>query len=198
MFTGWKRPEIVFAIWSVLALLAGLGADWLVTQFTNRVRVNTSVLVTGVLVLVLLLPSMFSAYQRDLSFFLIPDTRQQALHWIEQNVPANTHILREWGTPEVELSPQGYLVDSAPAVFDTTTVDFDIAAREQPQIGRRAYLFRSTGSIIKFPGFLAVYRESVDDAAPSARSTPSLLLASTCCWPSDSPVRLFRASSVMT
>src|SRR5215208_1838024 len=33
----------------------------------------------------------------------------------------------------------------APAVFDTTTVDFDIPAREQPQIGRRSYLFRATG-----------------------------------------------------
>src|SRR5918992_1397765 len=38
----------------------------------------------------------------------------------------------------------------APAVFDTTTVDFEI---EQ-------YLFRSTGSIIKFQGFLVLYREA--------------------------------------
>src|SRR5689334_6129829 len=37
----------------------------------------------------------------------------------------------------------------APAVFDTTTVDFDLGA----------YLFRSTGSIVKFQGFLALYRE---------------------------------------
>jgi len=51
----------------------------------------------------------------------------------------------------------------APAVFDTTTVDFDIPAREQPQIGRRSYLFRSTGSIIKFPGFLALYREAREE-----------------------------------
>src|SRR5205085_6297271 len=32
----------------------------------------------------------------------------------------------------------------APAVFDTTTVDFDIPANEQPNIGRRSYLWRST------------------------------------------------------
>jgi DNA topoisomerase I len=51
----------------------------------------------------------------------------------------------------------------APAVFDTTTVDFDIPAKEQPQIGRRSYLFRSTGSIIKFPGFLALYREAREE-----------------------------------
>src|SRR6478752_948655 len=42
----------------------------------------------------------------------------------------------------------------APAVFDTTTVDFDLPAAEQPQIGRRNYLWRSTGSIVKFQGFL--------------------------------------------
>ena len=56
----------------------------------------------------------------------------------------------------------------APAVFDTTTVDFDIPAREQPQIGRRNYLFRSTGSIIKFQGFLALYREAREEGDSKA------------------------------
>jgi DNA topoisomerase-1 len=51
----------------------------------------------------------------------------------------------------------------APAVFDTTTVDFDIASREQPDIGRKSYLFRATGSIIKFQGFLALYREAREE-----------------------------------
>src|SRR5580704_13769664 len=41
----------------------------------------------------------------------------------------------------------------APAIFDTTTVDFDL--------GR--YLFRSTGSVIKFTGFLTLYRESHEE-----------------------------------
>jgi DNA topoisomerase I len=51
----------------------------------------------------------------------------------------------------------------APAIFDTTTVDFDIPASTQPDIGRRSYLFRSTGSIIKFQGFLALYREAREE-----------------------------------
>src|SRR6185436_7450730 len=51
----------------------------------------------------------------------------------------------------------------APAVFDTTTVDFDIAAPEQPDIGRKSLLFRATGSIIKFQGFLALYREAHEE-----------------------------------
>ncbi|HWG54441.1 MAG TPA: type I DNA topoisomerase [Gemmatimonadaceae bacterium] len=41
----------------------------------------------------------------------------------------------------------------APAVFDTTTVDFDL--------GR--YLFRSTGSVVKFEGFLVLYRAAHED-----------------------------------
>src|ERR1051326_3117499 len=51
----------------------------------------------------------------------------------------------------------------APAVFDTTTVDFDIPSTTQPDIGRRSYLFRSTGSIVKFQGFLALYREAHEE-----------------------------------
>ena len=46
----------------------------------------------------------------------------------------------------------------APAVFDTTTVDFDL--------GR--YLFRSTGSVVKFQGFLALYRESREEGEGKA------------------------------
>src|SRR4029077_15018149 len=56
----------------------------------------------------------------------------------------------------------------APPVFDTTTVDFDIPAKEQPNIGRRSYLFRSTGSIIKFQGFLALYRETREEGDSKA------------------------------
>jgi len=41
----------------------------------------------------------------------------------------------------------------APAVFDTTTVDFQLDQ----------YLFRSTGSVIKFQGFLALYKETREE-----------------------------------
>src|SRR5436305_7670142 len=56
----------------------------------------------------------------------------------------------------------------APAVFDTTTVDFDIPAAKQPDIGRRSYLFRATGSIAKFQGFLALYREAHEEGEHKA------------------------------
>ncbi len=55
-----------------------------------------------------------------------------------------------------------------PAVFDTTTVDFDIPSTTQPDIGRRSYLFRATGSIVKFQGFLALYREAREEGDSKA------------------------------
>jgi DNA topoisomerase-1 len=49
----------------------------------------------------------------------------------------------------------------APAVFDTTTVDFDLECG--PKDARRNFLFRSTGSIVKFQGFLVLYREAREE-----------------------------------
>ncbi len=45
----------------------------------------------------------------------------------------------------------------APAVYDTTTVDFDLAGAE----GHR-YLFRATGSVVKFEGFTRLYTEATE------------------------------------
>ncbi|HEY0931446.1 MAG TPA: type I DNA topoisomerase, partial [Gemmatimonas sp.] len=52
----------------------------------------------------------------------------------------------------------------SPAVFDTTTVDFDIPVKE----GDRRYLFRATGSVVKFQGFLALYREAREEGDAKA------------------------------
>ena len=45
----------------------------------------------------------------------------------------------------------------APARFDTTTVDFDLSRNEVSPV---PYLFRSTGSVMKFDGYQKVYRET--------------------------------------
>ncbi len=50
----------------------------------------------------------------------------------------------------------------APAVFDTTTVDFDFAGAVH------RYLFRATGSVIKFMGFLSLYKESREEGEGKA------------------------------
>ena len=53
----------------------------------------------------------------------------------------------------------------APAVFDTTAVDFTL-----PKGGglTHDYLFHSTGSVVKFQGFLALYRESREEGEGKA------------------------------
>ena len=48
----------------------------------------------------------------------------------------------------------------APAVYDTTTVDFKLEGRRNA--GRR-YTFRATGSIVKFEGFTRLYQEARED-----------------------------------
>ena len=48
----------------------------------------------------------------------------------------------------------------ADALLETTTVDIDA----QCAAGNAVYLFRATGSVLKFPGFRAVYLEGRDDA----------------------------------
>lgn len=49
----------------------------------------------------------------------------------------------------------------AAAIFDTTTVDFAIPVKRKDS--SREYLFRATGSVVKFQGFLALYRESREE-----------------------------------
>ena len=50
----------------------------------------------------------------------------------------------------------------APAVFDSTTVDLGAWTRTVSS-GTAPYVFRATGSVLKFPGFLAVYNVSLDE-----------------------------------
>ena len=46
----------------------------------------------------------------------------------------------------------------SPAVYDTTTVDYALKGRDQ-----HTYLFRSTGSIVKFDGFTRLYTEAKEE-----------------------------------
>ncbi|MDP9309296.1 MAG: type I DNA topoisomerase [Chloroflexota bacterium] len=50
----------------------------------------------------------------------------------------------------------------AAAIFDSTTVDIG-AGRQLDGAGTVPYLFRATGSVLKFPGFLAVYNVDLDE-----------------------------------
>ncbi len=60
----------------------------------------------------------------------------------------------------------------APAVFDQTTIDMVVGpsapqrnAAQRSGVEEHSYTFRSTGSVLKFAGFLRVYEEGRDDAA---------------------------------
>ncbi len=46
----------------------------------------------------------------------------------------------------------------SPAVYDTTTADFDVGGADG-----RSYLYRATGSIVKFQGFTRLYLEATED-----------------------------------
>ena len=48
----------------------------------------------------------------------------------------------------------------APALYDTTTIEFDLTAEGGPD--RSEYRFRSTGSILKFQGFIRLYVEATE------------------------------------
>jgi DNA topoisomerase-1 len=50
----------------------------------------------------------------------------------------------------------------APALLDQTTVDIGAGSGTEGRTAPRPYTFRASGSVIKFPGFLAVYREGLD------------------------------------
>ncbi len=63
----------------------------------------------------------------------------------------------------------------APAIFDSTTVDI---AAEPTIAGAPRYLFRATGSVLKFPGFLAVYNVSLDEGEEDEDSERRLPLLS--------------------
>ena len=96
------------------------------------------------------------------------DATQGAHEGIRPTDPARTpESVARYLTPEqlklYTLVWQRFMASQmAPAVFDTTTVDFDIPTRG------RSYLFRATGSVVKFQGFLALYREAREEGEAKA------------------------------
>ncbi len=86
-----------------------------------------------------------------------------------------TSVRREPQAVKQYLSPQQFRLydliwkrfvasQMAPAVVESTTVDINAGAPN----GEMPYLFRATGSVVKFPGFLRVYGDikSGEDQAP--------------------------------
>lgn len=93
---------------------------------------------------------------------------QDAHEGIRPTDPTRTpDSVQKYLTPEqfklYQLIWQRFMASQmSPAVFDTTTVDFDI------RTARHQYLFRATGSIIKFMGFLSLYKEAREEGDSKA------------------------------
>jgi len=97
------------------------------------------------------------------------DTNAQDAHeGIRPTDPVRTpESVQKYLTPEqfklYQLIWQRFMASQmAPAVFDTTTVDFDI------RTARHQYLFRATGSVVKFKGFLSLYKEAREEGEGKA------------------------------
>jgi len=78
----------------------------------------------------------------------------------------------------------------APALFDTTTVDFQLAGREG-----RQFLFRATGSVLRFDGFTRLYQEAREDGdhktLEEEAPLPSLDAGETCTLHALQPAQHF-------
>src|SRR5260370_14702445 len=57
----------------------------------------------------------------------------------------------------------------SPAVFDTNTGDLDLGKPSTSGQAPLPYLFRSTGSVMKFQGYLALYREAREEGDGNGR-----------------------------
>ncbi len=58
----------------------------------------------------------------------------------------------------------------APAIYDTLTVDITAG----PADGSRPYLFRASGSQVRFPGFLVVYEEATDEEKANGKGNGTI------------------------
>lgn len=64
----------------------------------------------------------------------------------------------------------------SPAIMDVTTVDIDAVPANRSTPGSPAYLFRATGSVIKFPGFLVLYEEAREEGEAQGEEGEGKLL----------------------
>ncbi len=64
----------------------------------------------------------------------------------------------------------------AAAIMDVTTVDIDARPAHRPDGELPTYLFRATGSIIKFPGFLVLYEEAREEGEGPAEEGEGKIL----------------------
>jgi DNA topoisomerase-1 len=63
----------------------------------------------------------------------------------------------------------------AEAISDNTTADIDAVCKNEGKEGGKNYVFRATGTVLRFPGFRTLYMEDVDDADEENKDALPLL-----------------------
>ncbi|MFM8909335.1 MAG: DNA topoisomerase, partial [Gemmatimonadota bacterium] len=158
---GSKRTmRIAQNLYEGVQLSAAEGAVGLITYMrTDHVRVAESAAAAARAVLEASFPAPYLPAAPQLYADAGGDAAQGAHEGIRPTDPARTpDAVAAYLTPDqlklYTLIWQRFMASQmTPAVFDTTTVDFDL--------GR--YLFRATGSVVKFEGFLAIYKEATEE-----------------------------------
>ena len=158
---GSKRTmRIAQNLYEGVQLSSAEGAVGLITYMrTDHVRVAESAAAAARAVLEASFPAPYLPAAPQLYADAGGDAAQGAHEGIRPTDPARTpEQVAPYLTPDqlklYTLIWQRFMASQmTPAVFDTTTVDFDL--------GR--YLFRATGSVVKFQGFLAIYKEATEE-----------------------------------
>jgi 4-amino-4-deoxy-L-arabinose transferase-like glycosyltransferase len=119
-FGAYQPLRYLYPFWPLFTALGGMGANFVVEGL--HPRFPQPQLVTGAMSL-LLLGSLGAPMLVVESNYFKPDTRNQALEWVQKNVPSGCPILRESDTPEIERVDAKYKVKVVDTAFEQTTLD---------------------------------------------------------------------------
>ena len=118
---GWSYLALryMYPLWPAFVVLAGVGMGVVVGKATERLRPrglgNAGAALFALVLLAMPLASSFDNLQRS---FIVPDTRNLALAWIDEHVLPGTVILRELGTPNLEALSSNYHVYATDTAFE--------------------------------------------------------------------------------
>lgn len=118
----YQPDRYLYPILIIFCVLAGLGVWFVAKTFLRFADGGKSRITIFALLILMFLPPMLAAFNKVRDEFLLLDTRNLALEWIEKNVPPDSYILSEWGTPEIERASAAYRVHYTGFPFEEATL----------------------------------------------------------------------------
>lgn len=112
----------IYHIWGLFAMVGGVGAAYLFQLLPRRPRGRSARTLLGIAFAAILLAFPARASIETAQYFSLTDTRTLAWEWIEQHVPRDSLILREWDTPEIERISSNYQVHYTGFPFEEASV----------------------------------------------------------------------------